>query len=62
MLKLTYFNAPGRAYAIRTALRMGGIEFEDEFIDGKELMANKPSSPKLPLGSVPVLTVGCLFD
>lgn len=57
MLKLTYFGFPGRAYAIRTALRIGGVAFEDEIIDFNYLNANKPSSPTIPLGSVPVLTV-----
>ena len=56
-LKLVYFNAPGRGYAIRAALRIGNIPFEDTFIEFAELKAAKPSSPQFPLGSVPVLHV-----
>lgn len=62
MLKLTYFGFPGRAFAIRTALRIGGVPFEDEIIDFNHLKANKPSSPTIPLGSVPVLTVSFVAD
>lgn len=57
MLKLTYFDAPGRAYVIRTALRLGGIPFTDEFVTFQDVKVNKPSSPRMPLGAVPVLTV-----
>jgi len=61
IIKLTYFGVPGRAYAIRTALRIGKVPFDDEIIDQNELKANKPFSAKLPLGSVPVLTVSILL-
>ena len=55
-LKLTYFNAPGRAYAIRTCLRIAGISFEDKFLTFPEFQAAK-FSIEVPLGSVPTLTL-----
>eukprot|EP01091_Cochliopodium_minus_P021197 TRINITY_DN95_c0_g3_i1.p1 TRINITY_DN95_c0_g3~~TRINITY_DN95_c0_g3_i1.p1 ORF type:complete len:214 (+),score=81.93 TRINITY_DN95_c0_g3_i1:72-713(+) len=54
-LKITYFNAEGRAEPIRLALFIGGIEFDDERIDFPELQKRKPN---LPFGSLPVLTTG----
>ena len=56
-LRLLYFNSPGRAYVIRTAFRIGGIPFEDDFITFDELKKSKPYTTSVPLGSVPVLTV-----
>ncbi|CAK8995754.1 Glutathione S-transferase class-mu 28 kDa isozyme (GST 28) (Sj28 antigen) (Sj28GST) (Fragment) [Durusdinium trenchii] len=56
-LKLTYFNFSGRAGTARIALKLAGQEFEDERIDFKELIKRKETG-ELPLGAVPVLTVG----
>ncbi|CEG48312.1 glutathione s [Plasmopara halstedii] len=53
-LKLTYMPHPGRAEAIRLALHIGGIDFEDERITREELVARKPS---LPFHQLPVLEV-----
>ncbi|CAD7699182.1 unnamed protein product [Ostreobium quekettii] len=53
-LKLTYFDARGRAEATRLALCIGGIEFEDKRVTGDEFAALKPT---LPFGQVPVLEV-----
>ena len=50
----------GRAYAIRTCLKIGGIEFTDSFITFPELVAAKGTigySEDIPLGSVPVITL-----
>jgi glutathione S-transferase len=60
-LKLTYFDAPGRAEPIRVALHLAGIDFEDHRVQFPEFAALK-SGGGLPLGSVPVLEVdGCVF-
>ncbi|EQC33716.1 hypothetical protein SDRG_08819 [Saprolegnia diclina VS20] len=53
-LKLTYFNAPGRAELTRLALFLHDIPFEDERISYNEFMARKPS---LPFQQLPTLTV-----
>ncbi|KAI9209106.1 uncharacterized protein BJ171DRAFT_488552 [Polychytrium aggregatum] len=53
-LKLTYFDTTGRAEAIRLALFVGGIEFEDERLNREQFAAIKPT---LPFGQLPVLTV-----
>lgn len=55
-LKLTYFDAPGRAEPIRIALRMAGLPFEDERLKFPEF-AERKQRGSLPLGSVPVLEV-----
>lgn len=55
-LKLTYFDAPGRAEPVRIALRIAGIPFEDHRLKHAEF-AEQKASGGLPLGSVPVLTV-----
>lgn len=55
-LKLTYFDAAGRAEPIRIALRMAGLPFEDERLKYPEFLEKKQSGA-LPLGSVPVLEV-----
>eukprot|EP01038_Epipyxis_sp_PR26KG_P014094 gene14094-18913_t len=60
MLKLTYFNIPGRAYAIRACFNIGGIPFEDETIEFSqlnELRGPNGANSLIPLGSVPVLTL-----
>jgi len=53
-LKVTYFNAKGRAEPTRLALTIGGIAFEDERIDGPTFFGRKES---LPFGSLPVIEV-----
>ncbi len=55
-LKLTYFPAGGRAEAVRVALHVGGVKFDDERIDFPTFGALKPTG-KLPFGSLPVLSV-----
>ena len=55
-LKLTYFNAAGRAEPIRIALRIGGLAFEDHRLDYAGFGAAKASGA-LPLGSVPMLEI-----
>ena len=55
-LRLTYFNAPGRAEPIRIALRIGGLAFEDHRLDFPGFGAAKASGA-LPLGSVPMLEI-----
>ena len=56
MLRLRYFPFPGRAGAIRDALRIGGIAFEDVHVAGDEF-AKLKSAGALPFGSLPVLDV-----
>jgi glutathione S-transferase len=55
-LKLTYFDAPGRAEPVRVALRRAGIPFEDHRLDFPEF-ARLKAEGAFPLGSVPVLEV-----
>jgi prostaglandin-H2 D-isomerase / glutathione transferase len=55
-LKLTYFDAPGRAEPVRIALFIAGIPFEDHRVKFPEFGALKGSGA-LPLGSVPILEV-----
>lgn len=55
-LKLTYFDAPGRAESVRVALSLAGLPFEDARVDFGGFMALKAAGG-LPLGSVPVLEV-----
>lgn len=60
MLKLTYFNFPGRAWVTRVCLKMGGIAFNDETISFEEFgIARGPNgySPAIPLGQLPILTL-----
>lgn len=57
-VKLTYFAAWGRAGAIRVALRIAGIPFEDEKINFATLKAAPPQPEgPYPLGQLPVLTL-----
>lgn len=53
-MKLTYFDARGRAEAIRLALTIAEKPFEDERIDSATFRTLKPS---LPYKSLPILTV-----
>lgn len=55
-IKLTYFDAPGRAEPLRIALRMAGLAFEDHRLNYGGFGAAKASGA-LPLGSVPVLEI-----
>jgi glutathione S-transferase len=55
-LKLTYFNAPGRAEPVRLVLRMAGVAFEDHRVDFAGFTALRERGA-LPLGSVPILEV-----
>ena len=50
--RLTYFGIPGRAEAIRLALALGGVDFEDERVPFPAWGKVKPSTP---WGTVPVL-------
>eukprot|EP00283_Hemiselmis_rufescens_P008916 CAMPEP_0173430538 /NCGR_PEP_ID=MMETSP1357-20121228/8932_1 /TAXON_ID=77926 /ORGANISM="Hemiselmis rufescens, Strain PCC563" /LENGTH=201 /DNA_ID=CAMNT_0014394893 /DNA_START=299 /DNA_END=904 /DNA_ORIENTATION=+ len=54
-ITLTYFNAPGRAEAIRVALFTAGVAFEDKRFGGvEEFMKAKPT---IPGGSVPIIEI-----
>jgi glutathione S-transferase len=53
-VKLTYFDAPGRAEPIRIALRLSGMPFEDHRLKFPDFMGAKARGD-FPLGSVPVL-------
>ncbi len=55
-IKLTYFDAPGRAEPVRLALRIAGLPFHDERLKFPEFAAQKAAGA-FPLGSVPVLQV-----
>ena len=52
--KLTYFGLPGRGEAIRLALFLGDIDFNDDRIGFGDWKALKPNTP---WGSLPVLTL-----
>jgi glutathione S-transferase len=58
--KLTYFHAPGRAWAIRACFKLASVDFVDEFITWEDLIAQRGSegySDSIPLGQVPLLTL-----
>ena len=55
-LRLRYFPFPGRAGAIRDALRIGGIPFEDVHVPPERFRELKEAG-ELPFGSLPVLDV-----
>lgn len=55
-LRLTYFDAPGRAEPIRVALRIAGLPFVDRRLKFPEFLEAKARG-ELPLGAVPVLEV-----
>jgi glutathione S-transferase len=55
-LRLRYFPFPGRAGAIRDALRIGGVAFEDVQVPLDRFQELKASG-ELPFGSLPVLEV-----
>ena len=51
-MKLTYFDFPGRAEAIRDALRIGGIAFTDARVSHAEFRALRDAGA-LPFDSLP---------
>lgn len=55
-IKLSYFDAAGRAEPVRVALFMAGLPFEDHRVKYPEFAALKESGA-LPLGSLPVLEI-----
>lgn len=55
-LRLRYFPFPGRAGAIRDALRIGGVAFEDAHVP-LESFAQRKAAGEFPFGSLPVLDV-----
>lgn len=55
-LKLIYFDTKGRGEAIRLALHIGGIEFEDERLKPEEVAARKAKG-EFTFGALPVLNV-----
>jgi glutathione S-transferase len=52
--KVTNFNMPGRAEALRLALAIGGVDFEDERVAFGDWGTSKPS---WPFQSLPALTL-----
>ena len=56
-LTLLYFPFPGRAGAIRDALRIGGIAFDDKNI-GRDEFRRMKTEGELPFGSLPALDFG----
>jgi hypothetical protein len=55
-LRLRYFPFPGRAAAIRDALRIGKVTFEDIHVEPDRFQEQKVTG-QLPFGSLPVLDV-----
>jgi glutathione S-transferase len=53
-LKLTYFNIEGAAEKVRLALKVGGVEFQDERIEFPQWTELKP---KTPFGQLPLLCI-----
>lgn len=53
-MRLVYFDFPGRAEAIRDALRLGGVPFEDLRLSGPEFAARRAAGA-LPYDALPVL-------
>ena len=53
-LKLTYFDIPGLAQAVRNTFEFGGIKYEDERLT-KEAFGERKAN--LPYGQLPILTV-----
>lgn len=51
-LRLTYFDAPGRAEPVRIALNLAGLEFEDRRLKYPGFAEMKQQGA-FPLGSVP---------
>lgn len=55
-IKITYFDMTGRAEAIRLALTVAGIPFEDERISREEL-AQRKLTGVLPFNQLPVIEI-----
>jgi len=55
-LRLRYFPFPGRAAAIRDALRIGRVAFDDTHVQPDRFQEQKVAG-ELPFGSLPVLDV-----
>lgn len=53
-MRLIYFDFPGRGEAIRDALRMGGVRFEDLRLSYPEFQARRAAG-ELPWDTLPVL-------
>lgn len=53
-MRLVYFDFPGRGEAIRDALRMGGVPFEDQRLAYPEFQARRAAG-QLPWDTLPVL-------
>ncbi len=53
-MRLIYFDFPGRGEAIRDALRMGGVAFEDLRLSFPEFQARRAAG-QLPWDTLPVL-------
>ena len=53
-MRLIYFDFPGRGAAIRDALRMGGVAFEDLRLSFPEFQARRAAG-QLPWDTLPVL-------
>ena len=56
-MKLTYFNAPERAWTIRICLKIGNFQFDDVFLTEAELLIQKgpngfSEDNGVPLGQV----------
>ena len=54
---LTYFAAPGRAFAIRVCLGIAGVEYANKHITFPELVAGKADPASFPLGQVPTFAI-----
>jgi glutathione S-transferase len=55
-LRLRYFPFPGRAGAIRDALNIGKVAFEDDFVPPEQFRERRASG-EFPFGGLPVLDV-----
>ena len=53
---ITYFGLPGRAEAIRMALAVSGVKFNQETLDFPAFKKKKDAGD-FPFGQVPVLTL-----
>lgn len=53
-MKVVYFKMAGRAGAVRAALKLARIKYENDFVDRDSMQELKP---RLPFGQVPVFEV-----